>query len=161
MLQGWFALGDDEKRAIRQKPPVEVRQQLIDKAKEQRIAAPKRPNLAELEHVAPKLKSRIDALRKQKKEPAARKIEEARWLLDHTPEPVDPAKLAHFEASLPPWVGTQLDPMPPEVARRRLMILYRIVFPAGTEMPEPAPAKQGQPKPPAAPPPAPAGGSSF
>jgi Protein of unknown function (DUF3106) len=81
---------------------------------------------------------------------------EASYLRTHAPTPVDAAQLTRFEAALPSWMDEVLDPLPPEAARRRLTILYRLVFPAPQEMPEPNPAAPGPPPgapSPAAPPP--------
>lgn len=67
---------------------------------------------------------------------------------------VDAARLSRFEAALPGWLRSSLDPLPADEARRRLAILYRLVFPEGQEMPEPAkpkpaarPAPSGAPTP--------------
>ena len=41
-----------------------------------------------------------------------------------------------FEAALPPWYRGEFDHLPPEEARRRLTILYRLVYPFPSDMPE-------------------------
>jgi hypothetical protein len=41
---------------------------------------------------------------------------------------VDPERLAQFVAALPSWVRSALDQFPPDEARRRLSLAYRLVF---------------------------------
>src|SRR5207249_10847844 len=64
---------------------------------------------------------------------------EAIYFRTHEPEPVDPQRLGWFEEALPSWLDELIDPLPPEAARRRLTILYRLVFPPPEEMPAPRP----------------------
>lgn len=47
---------------------------------------------------------------------------------------VDPDRLAQFERQLPAWVRRDLDPLPADAARRRLRVLYRLVFPEPAEI---------------------------
>lgn len=90
-------------------------------------------------------------------------LAESLYFLDHPPAPVDPANLARFEADLPPWLRSSIDPMPPEDARRRLAILYRQVYPPPKEMPAAKPSAPGPKAGPKARPstPAPAGVAPF
>lgn len=66
------------------------------------------------------------------------------------PPSVPTARLARFDAALPGWLREPLDVLPPDAARRRLAILYRLVYPEGQEMPEPKPAPKAGPGSPAA-----------
>jgi hypothetical protein len=66
------------------------------------------------------------------------------YYLEHPPDAVQPGRLLRFEAALPSWYRDQYDHLPPEEARRRLTVLYRLVFPTPAEMPE-GPAKAGSP----------------
>ncbi|MBX6316719.1 MAG: hypothetical protein IRY99_27960, partial [Isosphaeraceae bacterium] len=75
----------------------------------------------------------------QPKAESLRRLTEYRFLRDHEPAPVSPANLARFVAALPSWIREGLDPLPPDAARRRLQVLYRLVFPPGEEIPAPAP----------------------
>ncbi|HEV3121039.1 MAG TPA: hypothetical protein VGY53_04015 [Isosphaeraceae bacterium] len=138
ILQIWFALSHDEQAAILKLPRDEMRAALVARGKNLGLPAIKRPSMVQIENAAPKFKKHIEKLRKEKKEVIARRLEDARWLLEHETDPVDPKKLEQFEAAFPPWLRLQTDPFPPEVARRRLSALYRMVFPEGTEMPDPA-----------------------
>ncbi len=72
---------------------------------------------------------------------------------------IDPANLARFEQALPPWAWESIDFMPPDAAKRRLKVLYRLVFPNGKEMPMPkaAASKPAVDKPKPAAPPTPPG----
>lgn len=76
------------------------------------------------------------------------RLAELRYLKDHPPAPIEPRNLDRFESSMPSWIRETLDPLPPDAARQRLRVLYRLVFPEGQEIPEPI-----KPKAPAAPPP--------
>ena len=60
---------------------------------------------------------------------------EALYYAEHPPQRVEPARLARFDAALPDWLREPiLDPLLPEDAQRVLTILYRQVYPAGTEI---------------------------
>jgi hypothetical protein len=85
-----------------------------------------------------------------KQEKMRRRIASSYHFLEKPPAAVDPARLMRFEAALPPWYRGQYDHLPPEEARRRLTILYRLVFPVPQEMPAAAQAGQRQGAPPAA-----------
>lgn len=74
------------------------------------------------------------------------RLAELRYLKDHPPAPIEPRNLERFESSMPPWIRETLDPLPPDAARQRLRVLYRLVFPEGQEIPAP-----DQPKPPSRP----------
>lgn len=57
---------------------------------------------------------------------------------EHRPQPVAPNHLALFQATCPPWLLEMLDPLSPDDARAYLTILYRLLYPHPTEMPEKA-----------------------
>lgn len=77
---------------------------------------------------------------------AVYKLEEVQVFRQLDGQTVDPANLARFEAALPPWARESMDALPPDAARRRLKILYRLVFPAGTELPTPKPPEPAKSK---------------
>lgn len=85
------------------------------------------------------------------------KVDRRRRLLEHyrfvvePPKPVDPANLETFAAEIPPWI-LNYDHLPVDEARRRLTILYRLIFPYPEEIPatKPGTAKDGS-APPAGP----------
>lgn len=51
------------------------------------------------------------------------------FLEQPTPRPVDPQRLAQFFAAMPPWVRTSFDSYTADEARRRLTLVYRLLFP--------------------------------
>ena len=63
-------------------------------------------------------------------------------LMEWPPEKVSSDNLARFAEALPPWVRSLDDPLPPDEARRRLTVLYRLLYPAPAEYvpPKAAPA---------------------
>ena len=51
------------------------------------------------------------------------------FLEQPAPRPVDPQRLAQFLAAMPPWVRTSFDSYTADEARRRLTLVYRLLFP--------------------------------
>ncbi len=49
-------------------------------------------------------------------------------------KPVATDRLAAFLAAFPPWLRSTFDHYPPDEARRRLSVVYRLVYPPGTEI---------------------------
>ena len=80
------------------------------------------------------------------------------FLEQPTPRPVDPQRLAQFFAAMPPWVRTSFDSYTADEARRRLTLVYRLLFPKdefkparpGTSVSTGSAASKTQPHPPAA-----------
>jgi hypothetical protein len=62
------------------------------------------------------------------------------YFLDKKQEAVNPDRLAAFVAAFPSFIQTSFEQFPPDEARRRLTIVYRLVFPPGQEMKPEAPA---------------------
>ena len=60
------------------------------------------------------------------------------YLEQPPPRPVDPQRLAQFFAAMPPWVRTHLDTYPADEARRRLTLVYRLLYPKDEFKPTPA-----------------------
>jgi hypothetical protein len=96
----------------------------------------------------PQLKTWLSNLQKkadptEKKKGDSTKAEKIRrraaanyYFLDKPPATVEPGRLMRFEAALPPWYHGEFDHLPPEEARRRLTILYRLIYPSPGELPE-------------------------
>jgi hypothetical protein len=104
----------------------------------------------------PEARTKLDQLKAVSKAVAQRWAEHL-YFLEHPPAPVDPRRLSRFEAEMPFWLREPLEAFPPDLARQRLTILYRLIFPPGTEMelkeppaakPE-APTQKAAPRPPA------------
>jgi hypothetical protein len=82
--------------------------------------------------------------------------------LDKKQQPVNSDHLATFVATFPPFIQSSFEQYPPDEARRRLTIVYRLVFPPGQEIklipapsappgaagPAPTPKSQRQESPP-------------
>jgi hypothetical protein len=68
----------------------------------------------------------------------------------HPPHAVTPQRLDDFISAFPPWLKATFDAFPPDEARRRLTVVYRLVYPHPEEMK--AADRPAAPKPP--PPPA-------
>jgi hypothetical protein len=155
-LKIWFALTPEERAECERMPPEKRRSHMEELGRKKKVAAIRRLTLADEERALesllanPLLKDRLsnrlaefkktlEASRKvdevKKVENARRKVADNYYFLEHPPEKVAPESLLRFDAALPSWIRTPLDHLPPEEARRRLTILYRLVFPAGTEMP--------------------------
>ena len=60
------------------------------------------------------------------------------YLEQPPPKPVDPQRLAQFFAAMPPWVRTHFDAYPADEARRRLTLVYRLLYPKDEFKPTPA-----------------------
>ncbi len=56
------------------------------------------------------------------------------YFVANPPHAVTPERLDDFMAAFPPWLRTTFDPFPPDEARRRLSIVYRLVYPHPAEM---------------------------
>lgn len=78
-----------------------------------------------------------EALEEKGRRAAIGKLDEVQVFRQLDSAPVDPANLERFEAALPSWARESMDELPPDAARRRLKVLYRLVFPVGTEIPAP------------------------
>jgi hypothetical protein len=69
------------------------------------------------------------------------RLREADKIWSHADEfvSVTASNLALFEDTMPRWIRESIDALPPEGANRRLSVLYRLVFPAPGEIPQPEP----------------------
>lgn len=160
-LKVWFDL-TPEKRTEIEKIPSSVDQQRRLAELSQEVKPGPVPRLTKEEEDA--LMARIEAnpqlknwlaypLKKAdptKHEKVRRRMAANYYFLEHPPAAVAPSNLVRFESALPTWYREQFDHLPPEEARRRLTILYRLIFLAG-EMPEPRKATNA-PRPATAPP---------
>lgn len=83
-------------------------------------------------------RDRVDSLRR---------AAELLFLSEFDPKPVAQYNLSRFVAALPPWVLSDAEALPPDAARRRLRILYRLTFPAPEELPGPSAPPKDRPQP--------------
>jgi hypothetical protein len=162
-LKVWFALTPAERAETERLPPEKRRPHLEELGRKKKVGAMHRLTRAEeekaLDHLQANalLKDRLNRLAELKriaeagkKTDEVRKAELARRKVadNYHFEKVGSENLMRFNSALPSWIRAPLDHLPPEEARRRLTILYRLVFPAGSEMP--ADFKPASPAPPAA-----------
>ena len=89
----------------------------------------------------PQLKSWLNNLQKKvdptekkkgdltKSEKVKRRAAANYYFLEKPPAAVEPGRLMRFEAALPRWYRGEFDHLPPEEARCRLTILYRLIYP--------------------------------
>lgn len=63
------------------------------------------------------------------------RLAESAHFSENPPEKVSLDNLFRFAEAMPIWMRALIDPMPPDEARRRVTVLYRLVFPAPAELP--------------------------
>ena len=69
----------------------------------------------------------------EKRAKAEKRIVNHYYFYEFPPKNVQPENLLRFEAALPTWIRGPIAIQPPDEARRRLTVLYRLVYPAGSE----------------------------
>ncbi len=140
-IKAWLEL-TPEKRAEIEAMPIQADQQKRLAELAQHVKLPVVTRLSKAEEDAllakidanPQLKSWLGAPEKKKADPtksekAKRRVAANYYFLEKPPAVVDSSRLMRFEAALPPWYRGEFDHLPPEEARRRLSILYRMVYP--------------------------------
>jgi hypothetical protein len=123
--QELFDAGDEQKIAREIKPPDFDEEAAV--AKFERFPQSKRPALL----LGP-LKSKAESVRSQIVRRQA--INFYFTKPKHAPKAVTEERLGRFLASFPPWLQSSFDQYPPDEARRRLKIVYRLVFPYPDEI---------------------------
>lgn len=149
MLQFWFALGPDGRSEI-DKLGVRDRMkrlfELSQKAKHGPIPQLSKKDEATTSEQLDKSLQTKGWLRNQlKKDSESQAIDRRRlvnnyYFVANPPKPVTSANLLRFETAMPAWIRMTFDHLTPEEARRRLTILYRLIYPAG-EIPAAGPGK--------------------
>jgi hypothetical protein len=178
-LKLWFDLPPDQRAAVEKLAPADRLKRFEDLARSrgeklnptQHLTKAQEDELIKKLDSSPQLKNglqlphkKIDAKDPEKHARVRRRLAENYYFIEHPPEAVAPENLLRFETALPSWFRPSFDPLPPDEARRRLTILYRLVYPHPQEMPaEKAPppvaaAPAAKPTPAA---PKPAVGTSF
>lgn len=167
----WLNLTPAQREQVNRKGLAEAgRYRLLDQFARENSIADERPAIRREETEAvlqkiqsrPRLKKTYDQSKPAAKRAMTGRLNERRYLVQHLSSRVDHAHLDQFVKALPPWMLNSVDSLPPDAAALRMRVLYRMLFPEGTEMtvaPPPKPA----PKSPAAPPPptTPGGVSAF
>jgi hypothetical protein len=149
IYQVWHSMSARERQEVEKMAPGPRRKAFLQKGEAghvatalKRLAFDEVKWLSELEEFAEKRKTGF-LLQELKSKADARPVEILRrqainfhFLEKAHPTAVDPARLADFLASFPPWLQTCFDHHSPDEARRRLTIVYRLVFPPPHEIEE-------------------------
>ena len=152
-LRTWFDLSPEQRAEIEKIPSLADRQKRLVELGQRVKGGPANPiTRADEDEMMAKIESNpqlknwpINAPKKAdsaKQEKARRRMVINYYFLEHPPTTVDPSNLMRFEAEFPSWYREPFDHLPAEEARRRLTILYRLIFPAPGEMPEIRKAEQ-------------------
>jgi hypothetical protein len=145
----WNTLEQDERHQVEQVPRGPRRRiELFKLGEKHNLPREIKPDDFDEERWAGELKSFAERnrpallLEDMRKTQAARRQEILRRQMinfhylgkDHHPKAVTPARLAEFLASFPQWLQSSFDHYPPDEAKRRLTIVYRLVFPPPSEI---------------------------
>jgi hypothetical protein len=168
----WMSLTPEQKAAIDSASPAERAVRLEKLGNELNIADARPARLRRVQQdLEKRLASRAAAAKKMEtpralpKNDLARRVAEIKLLSQRRElRPVEPKQLERFAAALPGWFRQTFDSLPPDAARLRMGLLYRLIYP-DSEMAEPEAAapKTSTPalKKAAEPPPTGASGSPF
>jgi hypothetical protein len=147
IYQIWRSMAQEERQQVERMQPAARRKRLFGKEGAKKIAMDfeqafdEAKWVRELEAYAEKHKSAF-LLQELKSGEDGRPREVLRrqainfHFLDenHRPKPVDPDRLGDFLTSFPSWLRSRFDHHSPDEARRRLTVVYRLVFPPGHEI---------------------------
>jgi hypothetical protein len=147
IYQIWQTMTVDERQQVERMQPAARRKRIFGKEQAKKIASEfeqafdEAQSLRELEAFAVEHKSAF-LLQELKtgedgrpREVLRRQAINFHFLLEnHRPKPVEPDRLAEFLTSFPPWLGSRFDHHSPDEARRRLTVVYRLVYPPGHEI---------------------------
>lgn len=147
-LQVWFRIDAEQRAKLDRLKKEDFDKQLARLAQEHGIAIGDELTKAEQAKVRPFKKAlaaakKFEIAKAPAKAKAFERFAESRYFMTKPPEPVSSAKLYQFVMELPTWARASLDPLPPDAARKRLTVLYRLVFEDG-EMPDPPKPAKGQ-----------------
>jgi hypothetical protein len=147
IYQIWKSMSAAERQQVEKLQPVPRRKSFVRKGEAEKIAAELKrqeydeaKGLRELEVFAEthkisfllqELKNKDDG---RPSEILRRQAINFHFLERHRPKPVDPERLDDFLASFPPWLQSRFNHHSPDEARRRLTVVYRLVFPPGHEI---------------------------
>ncbi len=167
-IEAWFKLTEAQQAELARLPEADRLKRMNQYAREFKINVA-RPPLTEMDTLYHRAlgSNRFPYLKKaeetKKQVTLKHRFVDNYYFVEHPPAKVSPDKLLQFNHALPYWVRGSFDTFPPDEARRRLTILYRLIYPQG-EMPDsikvpasPAPSS----RPPAPPKKAPTGSNPF
>ncbi|MDR3635514.1 MAG: hypothetical protein P4L84_17040 [Isosphaeraceae bacterium] len=144
----WQALNPQQRSALEKVTnPADAQQRLRELGKGLNLKAEMKLLKQEEDELASKMEAHLQEtkigayvglMKKKDGSPDARKLKrwaENYYFIEHPPQAVRPDNLLRFGASLPHWIRASFDHLPADEARRRLTILYRLLYPPGQEMP--------------------------
>ena len=154
LLKIWLELPPDRRKEVDALPPLERLKRINELGEDLGIAP--RGEFLRSERAAirrrmasmPQLSQEFEALKAQDTPKAnlraqqIQRLVEGAYLLENEERPVPSQELGRFAAMLPDWFREPLDAMPPEAARRRLTVLYRLTHPSDSD-PTPPPSPEG------------------
>lgn len=134
LIQVWFHLTPQEKAEVSRLPENERGPRINQFGKALKPIA-HRPGPAKSQELYDRAVKKYPFMKKAAEAPNPdafkKRLAEHFSFLDTPPQKVQPDKLLGFDQALPGWVRSGIDSLPPEEARRRLTILYRLVYPDG------------------------------
>lgn len=167
LLEVWFKLTPAQRTEVERMRPPERQKRLNELGRQIKVRPLGRLDSAEAEGTLKQLERNPQLkgwLRTQLKKAGTdqRMLDRQRLANNYhfilkPPRPVEASNLLRFETAMPSWLRASFDHLPPEEARRRLTILYRLIYPPPQEIPQglapastPAPAARPAPTRPAA-----------
>ncbi|WP_410001689.1 hypothetical protein [Singulisphaera sp. GP187] len=148
MLRFWFTLTPAERAEIEKLGVRDRVRRLLELSRQAKIGPFPQLSPKDEEETAKQLEKRLQAkgwLRNQLNKDSEKQAIDRRRLVNNyyfvvnPPKPVSPANLLRFETAMPSWIRMTFDHLAPEEARRRLTILYRLIYPAEKEIPAAGP----------------------
>jgi hypothetical protein len=145
IYQLWQALSPGERQQIEKALPGTRRQMLYKTAEKKKISSEIKPAAGDEEQWISEFKSGVRVHRQAllnllEADTVGTEILRRQAINFHFLEKKNQVKavtterLAGFLASFPPWLQSSFDHYPPDEARRRLGVVYRLVFPPGSEI---------------------------
>jgi hypothetical protein len=142
----WFSLTPEERKPFNNPEHANTRLTKLEELGRRKGITAERAKMEDAmkETVARPLQAQTKLRNQYLTRKAAAKAERGRQLLDELlyvrfahPAPVDPANLRRFANVIPSWIRESLDPLPPDAAKHRITLLYRMIYPEGEEIPPP------------------------
>ena len=141
LIKIWLKISPAQQAEVAALPDRQRAVRLHMIAREEKVVSVPRPSSEEIDILFQKVMRKnaaFPALKKAVQEKPQNKFKEhiAEYysFIDHPLAPVKPEKLYEFDRALPVWLRSAVEDAPPREARWLLTNLYRLVFPAGTEM---------------------------
>ncbi len=138
-IKAWMVMTDEEKAEVNKLDPAD-RMKRMSRFVQDKKTHLKRPEPAKLDAAYkraldsgrfPFLKKAEESKDAKKQANIKRRFVDNYFYVENPPSKVSPENLLRFERSLPAWIRGGFDTLPPDEARRRLAILYRLVYPSG------------------------------